>query len=76
MTLKSKKLSMHHLAIAYGDNSDITRVESKIGNPLSPYSTRAVNKHYAQEFTKTCGFKTIGLIYFNILGQCSENSID
>jgi UDP-N-acetylglucosamine/UDP-N-acetylgalactosamine 4-epimerase len=54
----------------YGDHPDLPKVESKIGNPLSPYAvTKVVNELYAHVFAKTYGFKTIGLRYFNIFGK-------
>jgi UDP-N-acetylglucosamine 4-epimerase len=54
----------------YGDHPDLPKVEDKIGNPLSPYAvTKLVNELYASVFSRTYGFKTIGLRYFNIFGQ-------
>jgi UDP-N-acetylglucosamine 4-epimerase len=54
----------------YGDHPDLPKVEDKIGNPLSPYAvTKLVNELYAEVFTKTYDYKTIGLRYFNIFGQ-------
>ena len=54
----------------YGDHPGLPKVEDKIGNPLSPYAvTKLVNELYAQVFSSTYGFKTIGLRYFNVFGQ-------
>jgi UDP-N-acetylglucosamine/UDP-N-acetylgalactosamine 4-epimerase len=54
----------------YGDHPELPKVENKIGNPLSPYAvTKVVNELYAQVFSKTYGFKAIGLRYFNIFGK-------
>jgi UDP-N-acetylglucosamine/UDP-N-acetylgalactosamine 4-epimerase len=54
----------------YGDHPDLPKVEDKIGNPLSPYAvTKLVNELYASVFSKTYGFKAIGLRYFNIFGK-------
>jgi UDP-N-acetylglucosamine/UDP-N-acetylgalactosamine 4-epimerase len=54
----------------YGDDPNLPKVESKVGNPLSPYAvTKVVNELYASVFAKTYGFKTIGLRYFNIFGK-------
>ncbi len=54
----------------YGDHPDLPRVESRIGNPLSPYSvTKLVNELYAGVFARCYGFKSIGLRYFNIFGK-------
>ena len=54
----------------YGDHPDLPKIEDKIGSPLSPYAvTKLVNELYAEVFSKTYGFKSIGLRYFNIFGQ-------
>lgn len=54
----------------YGDHPALPKVEDAIGNPLSPYAvTKYVNELYADVFTRTYGFKTIGLRYFNIFGK-------
>jgi len=54
----------------YGDHPDLPKVEATIGNPLSPYAvTKLVNELYASVFSKSYGFKTIGLRYFNIFGK-------
>ena len=53
----------------YGDHPGLPKVEDKIGKPLSPYAvTKYVNELYADIFTRTYGFKTIGLRYFNVFG--------
>lgn len=54
----------------YGDHPGLPKVEEQIGKPLSPYAvTKLVNELYADVFARAYGFKTIGLRYFNILGQ-------
>ncbi len=54
----------------YGDHPDLPKQEPNIGNPLSPYAvTKLVNELYADVFSKTYNFRTIGLRYFNIFGQ-------
>mgnify|MGYP006127610347 CR=1 FL=1 len=54
----------------YGDHPDLPKVETTIGNPLSPYAvTKLVNELYASVFSKTYGFKAVGLRYFNIFGK-------
>jgi UDP-N-acetylglucosamine 4-epimerase len=54
----------------YGDHPDLPKVEEKIGNPISPYAvTKLVNELYAQVFSKTYGFTSIGLRYFNVFGR-------
>lgn len=53
----------------YGDHPDLPKVEDKIGNPLSPYAvTKYVNELYADVFSRTYDFNTIGLRYFNVFG--------
>ncbi|MDC3391596.1 NAD-dependent epimerase/dehydratase family protein [Candidatus Thioglobus sp.] len=55
---------------SYGDHPDLPKIEDKIGSPLSPYAvTKVVNELYASVFSKTYGFKTVGLRYFNIFGK-------
>lgn len=53
----------------YGDHPALPKEEGQIGNPLSPYAvTKYVNELYAQVFSKTYDFHTIGLRYFNVFG--------
>lgn len=54
----------------YGDHPNLPKVEEEIGTPLSPYAvTKLVNELYAQVFSTTYGFRSIGLRYFNIFGR-------
>lgn len=54
----------------YGDHPSLPKVEDLIGKPLSPYAvTKYVNELYAEVFSKTYGFHTIGLRYFNVFGK-------
>jgi UDP-N-acetylglucosamine 4-epimerase len=54
----------------YGDHPALPKVESEIGNPLSPYAvTKYVNELYADVFARTYGFGSIGLRYFNVFGK-------
>jgi UDP-N-acetylglucosamine 4-epimerase len=53
----------------YGDHPALPKVEEAIGNPLSPYAvTKYVNELYANVFSSTYNFHTIGLRYFNVFG--------
>ena len=53
----------------YGDHPGLPKVESTIGKPLSPYAvTKLANELYAEVFSSTYGFPSIGLRYFNIFG--------
>jgi len=54
----------------YGDDTNTSKIENKIGTPLSPYAvTKLVNELYANVFARTYGFDSIGLRYFNIFGR-------
>ncbi|WP_269237510.1 SDR family oxidoreductase [Flavobacterium flavigenum] len=54
----------------YGDSEEMPKVEDVIGKPLSPYAiTKYINELYAEIFSKTYGFETIGLRYFNVFGR-------
>lgn len=53
----------------YGNHPDLPKVESVIGQPLSPYAvTKYVNELYADVFSRCYGTPSIGLRYFNIFG--------
>ncbi|WP_395348688.1 NAD-dependent epimerase/dehydratase family protein [Variovorax sp. UC122_21] len=53
----------------YGDHPGLPKVESIIGNPLSPYAvTKYVNELYASIFDRCYSFQSIGLRYFNVFG--------
>ena len=54
----------------YGDHPDLPKIEPNIGKPLSPYAvTKLVNELYAEVFSRSYDFDTIGLRYFNIFGK-------
>ena len=54
---------------AYGDLPALPKVESVIGNALSPYAvTKLVNELYAAVFARCYGLHSIGLRYFNVFG--------
>jgi UDP-N-acetylglucosamine 4-epimerase len=53
----------------YGDELTLPKVESKVGNCLSPYAaTKKTNELYAQIFADVYGIKLMGFRYFNIFG--------
>ncbi|PZF72026.1 SDR family oxidoreductase [Taibaiella soli] len=53
----------------YGDEPNLPKVESKVGNPLSPYAvTKKTNELYAGVFAELYGMKVIGYRYFNVFG--------
>jgi UDP-N-acetylglucosamine 4-epimerase len=53
----------------YGSNTDLPKIEDKIGDPLSPYAvTKLVNELYAKVFSRLYDFRYIGFRYFNVFG--------
>lgn len=53
----------------YGDNPDLPKVEAHIGAPLSPYAlSKRITEDYAAVLSRTYGFHSIGLRYFNVFG--------
>jgi UDP-N-acetylglucosamine 4-epimerase len=53
----------------YGDEPNLPKVESRVGNPLSPYAiTKKANELYANVFHDLYQFPVIGLRYFNVFG--------
>lgn len=64
-----KKMVYAASSSTYGDHPDLPKVEENIGNPLSPYAvTKYVNELYADVFSKTYNFHSVGLRYFNVFG--------
>lgn len=54
----------------YGDHPALPKEELNIGVQLSPYAvSKYVNELYAQIFSSTYGFRSIGLRYFNVFGK-------
>lgn len=53
----------------YGDDATLPKVESALGQCLSPYAvSKLADELYAQVFGRCYGLETIGLRYFNIFG--------
>lgn len=53
----------------YGDDPELPKVETRLGQPLSPYAvTKYVDELYAGVFAKNYDLATIGLRYFNVFG--------
>lgn len=61
----------------YGDSAELPKVESRIGNLLSPYATsKMTNELYGQVFYRCYRLPTIGLRYFNVFGPRQDpNSV-
>jgi UDP-N-acetylglucosamine/UDP-N-acetylgalactosamine 4-epimerase len=66
---KVKRMIYAASSSTYGDNADLPKIEENIGSPLSPYAcSKYINELYASVFSKTYGFHTFGLRYFNVFG--------
>ena len=53
----------------YGDETTLPKIESKIGNCLSPYAvSKRADELYAEVFSKIYKLPVIGFRYFNIFG--------
>ncbi len=53
----------------FGDSKELPKVESRIGNQLSPYAVSKRTKElYAQVFADVYGLDVVGLRYFNVFG--------
>lgn len=75
MLVASKKNKVKRFIYAassstYGDSQNLPKIETNIGNPLSPYAiTKYVNELYALNFNKLYNIDTVGFRYFNVFGQ-------
>ncbi len=68
--LRVKSFTYAASSSTYGDHPDLPKVEENIGKPLSPYAiTKYVNELYAEVFSNTYDFHSIGLRYFNVFGR-------
>ena len=57
----------------YGDHPELPKLESKIGDVLSPYAaTKKYSEIYADVFARCYDFPTIGLRYFNVFGAYQD----
>jgi len=69
---KEKKVSRIIYASSsstYGDHLALPKVESEIGQPMSPYAvTKYANELYAGVFGRLYNIEFIGLRYFNVFG--------
>jgi UDP-N-acetylglucosamine/UDP-N-acetylgalactosamine 4-epimerase len=53
----------------YGDDAHLPKIETRTGNPLSPYAaSKAMCEVYAQVFHRCYGLQCLGLRYFNVFG--------
>lgn len=66
---KVKQLVYASSSSVYGDEPTLPKLESRIGNALSPYAiTKRTNELYGDVFGKAYGLKNMGFRYFNIFG--------
>jgi UDP-N-acetylglucosamine/UDP-N-acetylgalactosamine 4-epimerase len=64
-----KRLVYASSSSVYGDNSELPKVEERIGKALSPYAlSKQINEAYAQQCQDHYGLSTVGLRYFNVFG--------
>lgn len=66
---KIKRFIFASSSSVYGDSPLLPKIESHIGNPLSPYAvTKCANELYAKAFSNCYAIETVGLRYFNVFG--------
>jgi len=66
---KVKRIVFASSSSVFGDSKELPKVESRIGNQLSPYAVSKRTKElYAQVFADVYNLDVIGLRYFNIFG--------
>ena len=64
-----KKLVYSSSSSVYGDDQTIPKIETNLGNPLSPYAvSKRANELYANTFSDIYNMPIIGLRYFNVFG--------
>jgi UDP-N-acetylglucosamine 4-epimerase len=64
-----KKMVFASSSSTYGSNTDLPKLEDRIGDPLSPYAvTKLVSELYAKVFSNLYDFRFIGFRYFNVFG--------
>ena len=67
---KIKRFVYASSSSVYGDESNLPKIEDRIGKPLSPYAiTKKVNELYAKNFYELYKVPVVGLRYFNIFGE-------
>jgi UDP-N-acetylglucosamine/UDP-N-acetyl-alpha-D-glucosaminouronate 4-epimerase len=60
---------------AYGDQPALSKVETMLPDPLSPYAVaKLVGEYYCQVFTRVYGLETVSLRYFNVFGPRQDPS--
>jgi len=69
--------SSSSVSSVYGDEPNLSKIEDRVGKPLSPYAiTKKVNELYARNFCELYKLPVIGLRYFNVFGEKQDcNSV-
>ncbi|MEO6903294.1 MAG: SDR family oxidoreductase [Bacteroidia bacterium] len=66
---KVKRVVYASSSSVYGDSKVLPKIESQIGDQLSPYGvSKYTNELYGAIFAKTYNMEIIGLRYFNVFG--------
>ena len=66
---KVKRFVYASSSAVYGDEATLSKVEERIGRPLSPYAaTKRMNEIYADTFARAYEIQSVGLRYFNVFG--------
>ncbi|MHB8521266.1 MAG: SDR family oxidoreductase [Limisphaerales bacterium] len=66
---KVKRFVYASSSSVYGDHPGLPKVETSIGQPLSPYAlSKYIDELYADVFGRCYGVAAIGLRYFNVFG--------
>lgn len=67
---KVKKFIYASSSSVYGDESNLPKVEDRVGKVLSPYAlTKKTTEEYGRLYYTLYGLETIGLRYFNVFGR-------
>lgn len=65
-----KKVVYASSSSVYGDEPNLPKFESRVGNVLSPYAlSKKVDEMYGELFSRVYGLPTVGLRYFNVFGR-------
>lgn len=72
---KVKRVVYASSSAVYGDNEDTLKVESRIGNSISPYAlSKYMDELYASLYARVYNLETVGLRYFNVYGPKQDPS--
>ena len=64
-----KRIVFASSSSVYGDNTELPKVEERIGKALSPYAlSKQMNELDADLYARAYGMSSVGLRYFNVFG--------